>query len=628
MAYQMANLRTEKETIPFEWKLPVISGGVNYEDLPWNCADNQSPKAINVWFNNRILSKRWGTKNLNTATGSPILSAYPKKFMGKFIFASGTSLYTFDTSTNTAAAIYTGMTANKGTFLKFMNKLYYINGAQYISYDGTTAKNALLDAYSPTVKTMSTPNGSGTINEDYNALGSGIKIQYVGDGTSTVYTLADQNLDATAVTASFDNGLTFNKVEGTNFSVNRTTGVVTFTTAPPTGLGRGNIVIWYYKTSHSVLTSILTCTQIIAFGGSDGAGNGTRIFYGANGTWFYYWSDVNNPTYIPVSQYNFMGTPDEIITGFGVQYNTLIVFKAKSTYGVTYSYDTTTAKAYFPELCINSAVGCDCPGTICLINDRLVFCNTYGGVYTLVYTNYVSLNLDLKPISRNINGNSRASGLLQEVNLANSVAIEFNRGYWLTVNNHVYYWDYGLTPYQNASDYEAAQKALSWWFLKDLPISCYMYDGANLYFGDNVSGYIVHFEETFADNGVGIDASWKLADRNFGTPEMRKTVVEEWISARSDTASTIGITHYSDRDPNGSADSKPIVINPSFSWSTMRWSTIFWGVAPAIQSFYRRCRRKNIKYYAIEFSNSTAGQDMNISDLRMNVSMDSIDRKG
>jgi hypothetical protein len=622
----MANLPITKDIPPFEWKLPVISGGVNYEDLPWNCNDNQSPKTINMWFNNRILSKRWGTKNLNTAIGTPILSAYPLKFMGKFVFTSGTKMFAFDTGTNIATQIYSGLTANKGCFLKFMNKLYYINGAQYISYDGTTAKNALTDAYSPTVIINRTPTGGGTFNEDYNSLGSGIKNSFNGNGTATVYTLTEQYLDATAITASFDDGLTFNKVETTNFTVNRVTGVVTFTAAPPSG--NNNIIIWFYKTEQVLLTPVLACTQIIAFGGSDGAGNGTRIFYGANSTWRYYWSDVNNPTYIPASQYNFTGTPDEIITGFGVQYNTLIVFKAKSTYGVTYSYDTTAGKAYFPELCINSAVGCDCPGTIRLINDRLVFCNTYGGVYTLVYTNYVALNIDLKPISRNINGNQRASGLLQETNLTNAIAIEFNRGYWLTVNNHVYYWDYGLTPYQNASDYEAAQKALSWWFLKDLPISCYMYDGRDLYFGDNVSGYIVHFEESFADNGAGINASWKLADRNFGSPEMRKTVIEEWISARSDTASTIGITHYSDRDPNGSLDSKPITINPSFSWSTFTWDNLFWGVAPAIQSFYRRCRRKNIKYYAVEFSNSTAGQDMNISDLRMNVSIDQIDRKG
>lgn len=633
----MANLPTSKDVAPFEWKLLALSGGANYEDLPWNCADNQSPKTINVWYNSRILGKRWGTKNLNTAIGTPILSVYPLKFMGKFVFTSGTKMFAFDTGTNVATQIFSGLTASKGTFLKFAGYLYYLNGAQYVKYDGTTASAVV--PFVPKTKAMCTPAGvAGAGGQDYNRIGSGIQNGFVGDGTSTVYTLGDQNLDATAVTASFDDGLTFNEVETTNFTVNRATGVVTFLSGsiPPTGSGKENIVIQYYKTSTTAggtISTILTCTQITAFGGSSlGVGDGTRIFFAGNGTQRYYWSNVNTsgngPNYIPVSQYNDVGTSDDPIMGFGLQYATLCIFKARSIYGAGYSYDTTTGKATFPVANINASVGCDCPGTIRLINDRLVFCNTYGGVYTLVYTNYVALNIDLKPISRNINGNQRASGLLQELNLTNAIAIEFNRGYWLTVNNHVYYWDYGLTPYQNASDYEAAQKALSWWFLKDLPISCYMYDGRDLYFGDNVSGYIVHFEESFADNGAGINASWKLADRNFGSPEMRKTVIEEWISARSDTASKIGITHYSDRDPNGSADSKPITINPSFSWSTVTWSNLFWGVAPAIQSFYRRCRRKNIKYYAVEFLNSTAGQDMNISDLRMNVSIDQIDRKG
>ena len=883
----MANLPTSKDVAPFEWKLSALSGGANYEDLPWNCADNQSPKTINIWYNSRILGKRWGTKNLNTAIGTPILSAYPLKFMGKFVFTSGTKMFAFDTGTNVAAQIYSGLTANKGTFLKFAGYLYYLNGAQYIKYDGTTASAVV--PFVPKTKIMCTPAGvAAPGGQDYNRIGSGIQNGFVGDGTSTVYTLGSQNLDATAVTASFDDGVTFNKVEGTNFTVNRVTGTVTFLSGsiPPTGGGKENVVIQYYVTNQPTINEILNCTQITAFGGL----NNSYIFFGANGTQKYYFSNVSQPEYIPISQYNLIGTSDDAITGFGLQYATLCIFKGRSVYGATYSYDSTTGKPVLTVANINAAVGCDCPGTIRLINDRLVFCNTYGGVYTLVYTNYVALNIDLKPISRNINGNQRASGLLQEVSLTNAIAIEFNRGYWLTVNNHVYYWDYGLTPYQNASDYEAAQKALSWWFLKDLPISCYMYDGRDLYFGDNAIGRIVHFEESFADvsnvptvsmlnnsassfktgtsdtnstpisfidgsalqlafngsasgnilspqfkstgknifnpaipptqlvtatvsqagnnitvtstasrgyaiyklnlipnkmhfisysstrtgsdgggirimdstitndiyqstpanrsllngsfrfavpaNGIvnillygneagssgdaatfsniqleqngftaweqykqsllaitgtigasgrftwdgvtgkingsavatsgnliayqngnifvqnfdaapatvvpvseityiqsyttakPINASWKLADRNFGSPEMRKTVIEEWISARSDTASTIGITHYSDRDPNGSADSKPITINPSFSWSTLTWSNLFWGVAPAIQSFYRRCRRKNIKYYAIEFSNNVAGQDMNISDLRMNVSIDQIDRKG
>jgi hypothetical protein len=622
--YQILNLPNVKDTPPFEWKLPSISGGVNYEDLPWNCSDNQSPSTVNVWFANRILNKRMGTKNLNAAIGTPILSSYPFKFMGKFVFTSGIKMFALDTSTNIATQIYTGLTANKGCFLKFGGFLYYINGVQYVKYDGTTVTAVV--PYVPTVIINRTPTGGGTQNEDYNRIGSGIKNSFNGDNSSTAYTLTDINLDATAITASFDSGLTFNKVETTNFTVNRTTGVVTFGggSVPPTGTN--NIIIQFYKTNVTVggtISTILTCTQITAFGGA----NDSRIFFGANGTQYYYWTDVTKPEFVPMSQYNLIGTSDDAVTGFGLQDAVLCIFKMRSIYGATYSYDTVVGKASFPVVNVNSAIGCDCPETIRLINSRLVWCNTYGGVYTLV-TNNITLNKEIKPISRNINGNSRAGGLLQEVNLQNAIAVEFGRGYWLTVNNHVYYWDYGLTPYQNASDYETAQKVLSWWYFKDLPVSCYMQDGNNLYFGDNVSGYIVHFENSFADNTNGIDASWKMADRNFGFPEMRKTVIEEWISARSDTASDIAIKHYSDRSPYGDFDSKPIIINPSFSWSTVTWSNICWGIQAAIQSFYRRVRKKNIKYYAVEFSNSTAGQDMNISDLRMNVSLDVIDRKG
>ena len=69
-------------------------------------------------------------------------------------------------------------------------------------------------------------------------------------------------LDATTVTVTV-NGVA--KVEGVDFTVNRTTGVVTFSVAPASGTN--NVIITAYKTDQADIDSILNCLSVQAFGG-------------------------------------------------------------------------------------------------------------------------------------------------------------------------------------------------------------------------------------------------------------------------------------------------------------------------------------------------------------------------
>jgi hypothetical protein len=82
---------------------------------------------------------------------------------------------------------------------------------------------------------------------EHSLLKPNIKQKYVngfsGNGTTTTFNLSAPNLDATAVTAKVDG---VDKVETTDFTVNRTTGSITFITAPATGTQ--NIVVTFYKT--------------------------------------------------------------------------------------------------------------------------------------------------------------------------------------------------------------------------------------------------------------------------------------------------------------------------------------------------------------------------------------------
>lgn len=537
------------------WSVSEIAGGLNTQDLEYKLRDNQSPDCKNVWFNNRILCKRWGTMPLNTASvGSPILAMYDKFFLGNIIFAAGTGLYKMDPGTGIATQIYSGLTANKGVFFRYSvtnaTILWYLNGAQYVQYDGTTVST--ITPYIPTVVINRGPTGGGNDHssdasiEDYNRLGAGFKNSFSADGTAKAYTLTEQNLDSTAVTATVAGT---EKHEGTDFTVNRTTGVVTFSTAPVHG--DNNVIITAYKTHSDWYSSIVTCTKAANFGGP----NNNRLFFAGNGSSYYYYSDVGKAHYWPINQYNFINTADDSITGFGLQNDTMLIFKGNSIYGMTYKTDS-QGVGQFPVVNVNSGVGCDCPGTIQLINNKLTWLTSGLGPMTLVNQLNTSgsevVYRNVNAIGRNINGNSARSGLLNEPNLENAVAVDFQQKYWIAVNGHVYLWDYGLSPYVNSQQVDEAQSQLSWWYFENLDIQCFCQNGTDLYFGDS-QGFICHFENNFVDNRytlIGTGAQ-SIANGNFATDSNGDELADSFtlsnataVSCANNTQTLIATAQY------------------------------------------------------------------------------------
>jgi hypothetical protein len=607
MPFNTLNLprRAQAPEIP-EWELAEISGGINYEDQEYKLADDQSPYAKNVWYNNRILSKRWGFKNTNTTPLEAILAAYPRLFLGYFIIAAGTKLYKYDPAVGTASQLITGLTAQKGFFFQYGNVLYYINGAQYVQWDG--AGCAAVTPYIPTVVINRPPTGGGTVNEDYNRVGAGFKNSFNGTAGSVAFTLTDINLDATEVTAIV-NGVV--KVENTHFTVNRNTGIVTFDTA--TGAGTNNVIITAYKTDTTQINTILTCTQAAAFGGQ----NDSRMFLGGNGTPIYYWSEVDDPSYFPLTQYNIAGGNYDEVTAFGAQYDVLAIFKKQKIGGVTYQYDIANAQDYFNYYGINSQIGCDAPGTMQLIGNRLTWLNTQHGVCTMLSTAIKEQN-DVQVISRNINGNGARSGLLQEANLEDAIAISFDNKYWLCVNEKIYLWDFGVRPYIWDGNPEKDAARLGWWIFDNIDAQAWMEDGENLYFGDS-DGFIKQFENTYSDAGVAIDAYWKLAIRDFGLPEWLKTIRDIWYTVKTETDMEITVTFYSDEHQAGITDS---MTNTSigFSYDDFYYDNFYYGSINFPKTYHKRLNMKKIVYFSMMFSNDTLGMDLNISDIRLQFS--------
>jgi hypothetical protein len=604
MSFKPIAIPRSKDPEPIDWRLTAIDGGVVYTDLPQRMLDNQSDEMLNLYFKERILTKRPGQTYLTENTNDFfILSIYEKIYKGYMIFASGTKLCKCILGTGAVTTIYTGLTANKGSFFVFKNNagediLYYKNGAQYVQYDGATA--SLVVGYIPTVVTGRAPTGGGTPFESYNRIQPAFKNSFSATGAATVYQLTLTNLDATPVTATL-NGVA--KVETTDFTVNRVTGQVTFLVAPT--IGTDNLIIKAYKTDAAAIASILSTKYAVTFGGD----NDTRVFVAGDSTTYYY-SGLLDPTYFPENQYNNAGVDNSFITGFGKQYNVLVVFKERSMYAITYDFNSGVPR--FPLALLNDSIGCDMPNTIQLIKDNLVWCNTYNGV-TILNSTLLKDEKNVSPLSENINGVNNAPGLLQESNLSQASSVDFDGHYWICVNEKVWAWNYEVSPYINTGNVYEDQRRLAWFVFDNISANCWFYFNNELYYGHRYYSRIVKMiPNVYNDFGVAINAYWASKLNDFGLFDWTKTILQVRFSTKTDVATKVTTEYLS--DGGGRTDPKQDFVL-SFNWATARWDLWSWRIIRFARTITKYPGIKSTTYFKVKFSNNLIDNNLTIIDL-------------
>ena len=591
------------------WELNQINGGICLEDLEMKLLDNQSPNMSDMWFVERILTKRWGQVEFGTALAvATVYQAYDKLYLGYHIFHRGTKLYKKDPTTGIETEIYSGLAAAKGSFFNFNDILYYLNGTQYIQWNGTTATTPT--PYIPTVFLNRTDAGGGDFNEGLNRIGAGFIYAFVTDGIKTIFPMQPV-LDATAIVGSLDAGVTWDKVETTHFTVNRTTGAVTWLVAPPTGTNTMRIKA--YKTDTTIENTIKNCKYAIDFGGR----NDSRVFVAGNGTNNIYFSGLLDPTYFPESNYKPIGSSGDVY-GLGEQYDTLIAFKETEIFGTGYDATSSTLFSSFP---INRAVGCDMPWTIQLINNKLTWCNSYAGVHTLVSTE-IEDERNVQQISRNINGTTARPGMLAESNLSNASSYDYKGMYWLCVGTKAWVWDYLLTPYGNSGNPEADQKILSWFPLTNINANCFFDNGGALYYGDRTTGKIVKFITNKNDFGSAINGVWRSKVLDFNLSNWLKTITKMWFATTANVGANIVFRILDDNQDEIESVIVPAGQTANFSWATFSWAAFTWGITRYAKTIYIDKKIKKKVYFQIEFSNNVLNQNLAIMNLKIQYRKD------
>jgi len=315
-------------------------GGVDYYNAAANIDPSRSPSAPNM-IRDEVgkVRKRMGYEAMAEYLDG---ESQPMRINGVYHVAglrvvhAGTVIYVEKPAGR--ETLFTGMADGRSTGILMGGVLYILTGSAFLSYDGTTAKTVTDNgnAYVPTTVISRTPTGGGTVLEPINLISDGFTNSFYGTASTTIYQLTETGLAATAVTAQVMNssGVFVDKVEGTDFTVSRTTGKVTFGTAPGVSpvAGVDNVRITAYKTRTGYKDRVAKCT-VAALYGVGGAPD--RLFLSGNPDypnqdWH---SGYNDATYIPDTSYMLLGQEESAVMGYAIIGNKLAAHKSGSENG-------------------------------------------------------------------------------------------------------------------------------------------------------------------------------------------------------------------------------------------------------------------------------------------------------
>ena len=370
---------------------------------------------------------------------------------------------------------------------------------------------------------------NGTPFEGYNLLGGAFRTAFTTDN-DIYYLLAQDQLTANVgevVTIQYtgENGEVYTwEIPPTSDSatitidskqitawITRSYGSLSFrddnlTPYPLPGIGQSNnLIVTAWKTDPEATKKIANMQFATWFGGDrSGINGGTRLFVSGNPDHpnLVHWSDINNPLYFPENNYAYIGESSQKVTGFGKQTDILVIFKEHEIYsaeyvsGNTYTaqdvidgkvVDVTANAAVFPITPINSGIGCDCPNTIQLCNNRLIWATSDGAVYGLMAANQAS-ERNVRKLSAMIESRLKAE---DRYLLKSALSCDVDGHYMLFVWNRVYLLDYmdGVFQYYATySDERKAQRNMSW-YCWEFPEECM--PAAVMPKGDRLSAFCI-----------------------------------------------------------------------------------------------------------------------------------------
>ena len=583
---------------------PRLDGGLNNWELDYRIDANESPEMENLIWRDGALCCRDGQARVTASTPGAGWSAYDRLFFGYGFFHIKDALYCVylddgppeKDETLTYDKVLGGVPQNRGSWFVYDGALYYKNRGGYfrIEYTGDGFSAGEVPVYTPIIQINTDPTtGAGDTYQPENRLCAQKIVWYSTAEGVTKYQLPVKDVD------SVDEVIVDEQVLTSGYTVDLKEGTVEFATEPThhNPIRVNTVKITYTKANPDAYDSIMDCPYATAFGGKQElciVVGGCPAQPNA-----YFWNGNNvamDPGYFPMEQYNFAGATEEPITGFGLQQSLLVVFKERSIGRVELG---TTDMASGRTLLtmdyanINTAIGCDLPGTIQLVENNLVFANRTKGVH-MVLDSSAAYENNIVAISRKVD-----NAMLPVLRSADS-ASSFDDGerYWVIADDKAYVWDYALSTHKNPSwFYFTAIKGIAFLTATD----------AQYHLGHD--GHLSEMRRNFMDYGEPIHKVYQFATQTMGGYDKLKDVEGVMLVTRGDTDNIIRVFYRTDYEYR-----EELTPVKNFNYHFLprnlarRCLTVHHFAAPA----RRRPGCRHVRHFAVRLENNELATDMSV----------------
>ncbi len=630
-----------------ETKLPKASvtryndwRGVDYVHDAFTCAENRCPELLNmISYTRGTLEGRKGYRVLRRFEGE-VYSLKHGFVGGKFrtfvheganLWASSGDEYTKIFSDMPRAKTLIFFAQYQEKFLiapvqpaKLKTLGFVIGGGRYLYIDADIDDFTVADvteiAYIPVVTIAASYNGGGTVLEPVNLLQPARVHKAYGDGVNKTFQLPSKKLDDTAVKitrilAEGEMEYTENIAGEVGFTVDRTTGKLTFNIAPskPPVDGTDNLFITYSKTVEGNMEKITGCTMCEEYG----VGGALRCFVCGNSEYKSYdwWSEPHQPNYFPDLNYGISGNDNTAIVGYLKYYNSLVVLKEQNDQDITVYIRTGTVtdeKTYFTTNIGMVGVGAISPYSFATVLDEPVFLSRTG-VYAIV-SDVISQQATLQNRSYWVDPR-----LTAEPNLERAIATAWGGFYLLSINGNTYVLDMRRTEVIDRQK----QGVYDGYFWQGFDPTCYMTINENLYFG-TAGGDICVFNdkdnmEDYIDDNNAIRYLVKTKQDDDGSSAFRKTLGKKGQSIALRPFSVSTVTVRLNTDEGRLVSVQEITISASrITFARIAFNRLDFNSSVATRPQPLRVRAKKYRTLQYELESNIKGNNFALVQLEKN----------
>lgn len=587
------------------------------------------------------VSARWNLESIPTGTpqfklnvSNVVLNKYDvrKAFNyspKSYLYHVGKDFYLRDANTDIFDKAFSDANEHISRSFQLNNKCYIIDGKGIYQYNvdgGSSVESIGQDnAYIPTVTIGKEPSGGGTAYEALNLIQPGFYELFQGKENKTQFQLSFSGLDATACRAWLlnSNAEWVAKYENADFTVNRTTGKITFSTAPGESpiTGEDNVKILAYRTVPDYRDRIVKCTTGILFGV---AGAGDRLFVTGNPdhpNWDFY-SQQYDPTYFPDLGYSVLGSEQSQIMGYAIVNNYLTTFKdgfdmSQSVFVregdllKTGEEEKETSEPVFKLINTLQGEGVLAPYTFGYLQTEPLFL-TKAGVFAITeqditgekYTQNRSFYLD--------------GTLRKEPNLEDAIATVYDNQYILAVNNQLFVLD-GLQATRTDKSEPYATRQYAGFYCTNVPAT-YIWSDDALCFG-TADGRVCRFytddksPDSYNDDGKAIYACWETPDLDGQLFYKNKTF--RYFAVRLMKAVKTSVKMLSEKSGIWTLIKEDVAIGNAPDFENWDFETFSFSCDESEKLLHSKVRVKKVDKARFRVENDKVNEPFGLSDLAL-----------